>query len=81
MKILDVFSWLPEKELSIEQIKNIFLMSCEGIDDNIYVVAYAIPDNAELHIIECKNELLSEGKMVAYIMRGDMVVSLIGYKN
>ncbi len=81
MRILDLFSWLPEKELSIEQIRSIFLKSCEGIADSIHVVAHEIPDNAGLHIIECKNELLSEGKMIAYIMKGDMVVALIGYKN
>lgn len=80
MRILDVFSWLPEKEISTEQIENIFLKSCEGIVDDNYMVIHEIPENTENNIIECKNELLNEGKQVAYIMREGVVVALVGYK-
>ena len=30
MQILDVFSWLPQKEIDIDEIKKIFLKSLEG---------------------------------------------------
>ena len=38
MRVLDVFSNLPAIELSIEQIEDIFLKSCEGVIDDTYTV-------------------------------------------
>ena len=81
MRVLDVFSMLPAKELSIEQIEDIFLKSCEGVIDDIYIVVHELPDNAESNIMECTNDLLKEGKRVAYLMQNDLVVSVVGYKN
>ena len=81
MRVLDVFSYLPVIELSIEQIEDIFLKSCEGEIDDTYTVVHNLPDNAKSNIIECRNELLGEGKNVAYIMREDIVVAVVGYKN
>ena len=80
MRILDVFSRLPANELSIEQIEEIFLRSCEGIVDDIYTVVYEIPKNADNNLIELINELISEGKNVAYIMKDDAYVAVVGYK-
>ena len=81
MRVLDVFSNLPAKELSTEQIEDIFLKSCDGIANDTYTVVYKLPDNAESNAIECTNDLLKEGKQVAYLMRNDSLVSVVGCKN
>ena len=51
MRVLDVFSNLPAIELSIEQIEEIFLKSCEGVIDDTYTVVYELPDNAESNTV------------------------------
>ena len=81
MRVLDVFSMLPAKELSVEQIEDIFLKSYNGVVNDTYMVVHELPDNAESNIIECTNDLLKEGKQVAYLMQNDLVVSVVGYKN
>ena len=69
MQILDVFSWLPQKEIDIDELKTIFLKSLEGIKDDDYEVVFEIHDNVEVNIIEAANELMSDKKSVAYIKR------------
>ena len=81
MRVLDVFSCLPAKELSTEQIEDIFLKSCDEIANDTYTVIHKLPDNVESNAIECTNDLLREGKQVAYLMRNDSLVSVVGYKN
>lgn len=81
MTVLDVFSWLSEKEIGIEEIENIFLKSYERIADNTYEIVYEIPENTETDMIDCKNELLSEGKKVAYMMRAGVPIAVIGYRD
>ena len=80
MRVLDVFSNLPAIELSIEQIEDIFLKSCEGEMDDTYTVVHELPDNAESNTVELINDLLREGRQVAYLMRQDSLVSVVGYK-
>lgn len=81
MRVLDVFSMLSAKELSIEQIEDIFKKSFDGVINETYTVVHELPDNVESNIIECTNELLKEEKRVAYLMQNDLVVSVVGYKN
>ena len=81
MRVLDIFSMLPAKELSVEQIEDIFLKSFDGVINDTYTVVHELPDNAESNIVECTNDLLREGKQVAYIKRQDSIVSTVGYKN
>ena len=81
MQILDVFSWLPQKEIDIDELKTIFLKSLEGIKDDDYEVVFEIHDNVEVNIIEAANELMSDEKLVAYIKREDTVVAIVGYKH
>lgn len=81
MQILDVFSWLPQKEIDIDELKTIFLKSLEGIKDDDYEVFFEILDNVEVNIIEAANELMSDEKLVAYIKREDTVVAIVGYKH
>ena len=76
MQILDVFSWLPQKEIDIDELKEIFLKFLEGIKDDDYEVSFEISDNVEVNIIEASNELMSDKKSVAYIKREDAVIAL-----
>ena len=80
MRIFDVISWLPKKEIDIDELKAIFMKSLEGIKDNDYEVVFEIFDNVEVNIIEAANELMSDEKSVAYIKREDIVVALVSYK-
>ena len=81
MRVLDIFSYLPAKELSIEQIEDIFLKFCDGIINDTYKVVHELPDNADGNTVELKKELLQEEKQVAYILRQSMIVSVVGYRN
>lgn len=40
MKILDVFSWLPAKEISIEELEQIFIEHCNGTYEGEYKTNY-----------------------------------------
>ena len=81
MKVLDVFSNLPAIELSIEQIEDIFLKSCEGVIDDTYTVVHELPDNAESNTVELINDLLREGRQVAYLLQESVIVAVVGYKS
>ena len=79
MRVLDVFSNLPAIELSIEQIEDIFLKSCEGVIDDTYTVVHELPDNAESNTVELINDLLREGRQVAYLLQESVIVAVVGY--
>jgi len=81
MRVLDVFSNLPAIELSIEQIEDIFLKSCEGVIDDTYTVVHELPDNAESNTVELINDLLREGRQVAYLLQESVIVAVVGYKS
>ena len=79
MQIFDVLSWLPKKEIDIDELTTIFLNSVDGIKDSVYEVVYEISGDAVSNVIKASNELANEGKFVAYIKREETVVALIGY--
>jgi len=81
MRVLDVFSNLPAIELSIEQIEDIFLKSCEGVIDDTYTVVHELPDNVESNTVELINDLLREGRQVAYLLQESVIVAVVGYKS
>ena len=81
MRVLDVFSNLPAIELSIEQIEDIFLKSYEGVIDDTYTVVHELPDNAESNTVELINDLLREGRQVAYLLQESVIVAVVGYKS
>ena len=80
MRVLDVFSNLPVKELSIEQIEDIFLKSCSGVVNDTYTVVHELPESAESNTVELKNELLREGKQVAYLQQDGVMVEVLQQK-
>lgn len=79
MKISDVLSWVPKKEIDYDELTTVFLNSVDGIKDSVYEVVYEIPNDVVSNVIEASNELANEGKFVAYIKREELVVALIGY--
>lgn len=80
MRIFDVFSWLPAKEISIAEIEKILIDDREGITNSIYSVGYDIQDNVDANILNCINELLTEGKSVACVKKENTIIAVVGYK-
>ena len=80
MEVLDVFSWLPAKEISIEELEQIFIGYFSGTYEGDYKVLLEIPDNADKNILNSRAELIEEGKDVACILKGGNVIAVVGYK-
>ena len=80
MKVLDVFSWLPAKEISIEELEQIFIGYLNGTYDGEYKVLLDIPDNADKNILNSRARLIEEGKNVACILKDGKVIAVVGYK-
>lgn len=80
MKVLDIFSWVSVKEISLEQLERIFTDCKSGIFCKEFTVLLDLPDNAAEHILACKRQLQNEGKKAAYILKGENTIAVIGYR-
>lgn len=80
MKVLDILSWLPAQEISLEELEQIFVNDKNGVKDDSYIVLTEVPSDAAENVLECKNDLVKEGRKVACILREEKIVALIGYK-
>lgn len=80
MRILDLFSWLPAKEISIEEIEKIFMDDMKGIPNGTYSVSYGIPNDANANVSNCVKELLAEEKNVACLKKENVIIAVICYK-
>ncbi len=80
MIVLDVFSWLPAKEISIEELEQIFIGHLNGTYEGEYKVLLKVPDNADKNILNSRATLIGEGKDVACILKGRKVVAVVGYR-
>lgn len=80
MKVLDVFSWLPAKEISIEELEQIFIEYLNGTYNGEYRVLLEMPDNADKNILNSRAVLAEEGKSAACILKGEKVIAVVGYK-
>ena len=80
MKVLDVFSWLPAREISIEELEQIFIGHFNGTCEGEYTVLLEMPDNVNKNILNSKATLIKEGKDVACILKGGKVIAVVGYK-
>ena len=78
MTVLDVFSWLPAKEISIEELEQIFIKHLNGTYEGEYKVLLEIPDNADKNILSSSAELIGEGKAVACILKDGNVIAVVG---
>ncbi len=80
MKVLDIFSWLPAKQISLEQLEQIFIDYKSGNFNSGYIVLSEHPNTVSEYILTCKNDLLKEGKNVAFILKEEKVIAVIGYQ-
>lgn len=80
MKITDMFSWLPAKEISIEELERIFIEHLNGTYEGEYKVLLEMPDNADKNILDSRTEMIEEGKSVACILKGEKIIAVVGYK-
>lgn len=80
MTVLDIFSWLPEKELSLEEIENIVRNIENGITYDGYSVEHQLPVGADEDIANTENELVQEGKKVCFLTKTGQIISMIGYR-
>lgn len=69
MKILDIFSWLPAKEISLEELEHIFIASKNGTYSGEYTICDELPPGAADNILACQKELIDEEKNVAAILK------------
>lgn len=76
--VLDIFSF--EKQVSTEYLTQIFKTSRPGIETDGYSVHYEIPDNASDNVVACTEDLHQEGRLVAYMIKDNAIVAVIGYK-
>ena len=80
MIVLDVFSWLPAKEISMEELEQIFIKHLNGTYEGQYKVLLEIPDNANKNILSSSAMLLGEGKAVACILKDGNIIAVVGYR-
>lgn len=80
MTILDIFSWLSEKELGLEEIENIVRDLENGIIHEGYSVKHQLPSGANENIVNTENELVQEGKKVCFLLKDERIISVIGYR-
>ena len=80
MIVLDVFSWLPAKEISMEELEQIFIKHLNGTYEGQYKVFLEIPDNANKNILSSSAELIGEGKAVACILKDGNIIAVVGYR-
>ena len=80
MKILDIFSWIPETEITLEEIMAIFKNYKNGITSNEYMVTEELPADTSQNIIRGSEQLIKEGKRVSFIIKDPKILALIGYQ-
>ena len=80
MKITDIYSWVPEKVISLEELMSIFNNYKNGVVSIEYSIREDFPQNASQNIIRGKEQLIKEGKKVAFIMKDCKIVALVGYQ-
>lgn len=81
MIIYDIFSWLQEKELSLDTIEDITCKLYAGtFETEEYKLEMELPIGVNNNIIEATNELLEEDKKVCYLLRSGIVIAVVGYR-
>jgi hypothetical protein len=80
MQVLNIFSWLPAKEISLEKLEQIFVEYHNGIYDEEYNVSFETPSDVEKDIRNCRAELIQEGNNIGYILKNGHIIAVIGYK-
>lgn len=92
MKVTDVFSWKPAKEISIEELEQVFMEYFNGTYVGKYKVlrkcrrvpapwmrSMKTPDNAGKNVLDVRAELIEEGRKVACILEDEIIIAVVGY--
>lgn len=79
MKVTDVFSWKPAKEICIEELEQVFREYFNGTYAGKYKVSMKMPDNAGKNVFDVRAELIEEGRKVAYILEDKIIIAVVGY--
>ena len=81
MDILDIFSWLPAKEISLEEIRESVLKPGAGeAAGGGLSLQWDIPKDADENSIDVTDELTGEGKSICYLLRNGKTIAVIGYR-
>lgn len=81
MKVLDIFSWIPAEEVSLEELESVFMNYKNGIEIDEYAVLKDLPEDTAEYIVECRGGLINEGKNVIALAKENKVVALVGYQD
>ncbi len=79
MEILDIMSWVHEKELSLTQIEQYFFEYLE-IEHEGYKATLVRPENMENDVFYAMKDLSNEDKRIGYLLRNDKIVAIVGYR-
>lgn len=81
MDILDICSWVPANELSLEKIEEIVLSLNGGkSNEEGYSLEMKLPINANENVISCSYDFISEGRRICYLLMNNEVIAVVGYK-
>lgn len=81
MDILDICSWVPANELSLEEIEEIVLSLNSGKpNEEGYSLDMKLPINANENVTSCSNDFISEGRRICYLLINNEVIAVVGYK-
>ena len=81
MTVLDIFSWLPAKEISLEDIKKIVVALYDTkVNIDGYTIEMDMTEVANENVADVTEELLTEGKKVCYLLKEDRLIAAIGYR-
>ncbi len=80
MKITDVFCWRDSEEISIDELKQIFIdFYVNKKCNDEFVIEKETPENSNSNVISCTEDMKAEGKNVAYVISKKEVIALISY--
>lgn len=79
-RVWDIFSMLPEKQMSTEKIESIFMEIDAGNTVGGFSLEYDVPKGMQENVISCANDLKGQGKSVALLFKDSEYIAMIGYK-
>ncbi|RKM55240.1 hypothetical protein D6853_10965 [Butyrivibrio sp. X503] len=81
--ITDMYSFLPKKDLGLDNVKKIFLKSASNAlneIDGYTVIGYDEGSDYPENVMLLSQELISEKKKVAIVKKEDVVTAIVGYR-
>lgn len=81
-KVLDIFSYVAKEIMDLSRIEEIFHNGIENPDmkfEDFHIVNNEKFDITDELILLAVNELLEENKKVAYLVKHNVLIAIIGY--